>query len=179
MVSGVDVTLKTVVEAGGKVVVPPFDVPTVGRIAVFQDPQGASLGIFQPLDQPTNCNANQVVWCDIPVKDLDRAMRFYSAVLGAPIKKEQQEGMTFALLPHAAEHGVSGCLTTESGGGRNEPSQRGPLLYLNCQDRLDQAAAAVEPNGGKVLFPKHQIGPYGYRAIVLDSEGNRIALHSR
>jgi predicted enzyme related to lactoylglutathione lyase len=39
-----------------------------------------------------------------------RAIRFYSAVFGAPIKKEQHEGMAFATLPHADEHGVSGCL---------------------------------------------------------------------
>jgi predicted enzyme related to lactoylglutathione lyase len=51
-------------------------------------------------------------------------------------------------------------------------------MYLNAQGRLDEAVAAVAPNGGKVLKPKHNIGPYGFRAIVLDSEGNRIALHS-
>ncbi len=112
------------------------------------------------------------------MKDLDRAIRFYSAVLGAPVKKEQHEGMSFAVLPHADEHGVSGCLTTGCEGSKSEPSQHGPLLYFNCQGRLDQATAAVEPNGGKVLQPKHPIGPYGFRAVVLDSEGNRIALHS-
>ena len=53
------------------------------------------------------------------------------------------------------------------------------LLYFNCEGRLDEAIAVVEPNGGKVLEQKHQIGPYGFRAVVLDSEGNRIALHSR
>jgi predicted enzyme related to lactoylglutathione lyase len=53
------------------------------------------------------------------------------------------------------------------------------LLYFNCEGRLDQAIAAVEPNGGKIVQPRHQIGPYGFRAVVLDSEGNRIALHSK
>jgi uncharacterized protein len=177
-VADVDATVKKTGDAGGKVMMPPSDVPTVGRIAVIQDPQGASLGIIQPLDRPTNCSGNQIVWCDIPVKDLDRAIRFYSAVLGAAVKKQQHEGMTFAMLPHADEHGVSGCLTTGGEGSKSEPSQQGPLLYFNCQGRLDQAVAAVSPNGGKVLQPKHPIGPYGFRAVVLDSEGNRIALHS-
>ena len=86
--------------------------------------------------------------------------------------------MSFACLPHGEEHGVSGCLSTGCGDNKVEPSANGPLLYFNCQGRLDQAAAAVEPNGGKVLQPKHPIGPYGFRAVVLDSEGNRIALHS-
>ena len=49
------------------------------------------------------------------------------------------------------------------------------LVYLNAQGRLDEAIAAVESSGGKVLQPKHQIGPYGFRAVVLDSEGNRVA----
>jgi predicted enzyme related to lactoylglutathione lyase/uncharacterized protein YndB with AHSA1/START domain len=177
-VADVDATVKKVGQTGGKVMMPPLDIPDVGKIAVFLDPQGAALGIIQPIDKPSTCSGNQIVWCDIPVKDLDRAIRFYSAVLGAPVKKEQCEGMTFAVLPHADEHGVSGCLTTGCEGSKSEPSQNGPLLYFNCQGRLDQAVAAAEPNGGKVLQPKHPIGPYGFRAVVRDSEGNRIALHS-
>jgi len=175
-VADVEATARKVGEAGGELLMEPFDVPTVGRIAVFQDPQGAVLGIFQPLDKPASCGSNQVVWCDIPVKDLDRAMRFYSAVLGAPVKKEQCEGKTFGLLPHAGENAVSGCLSPAGEG--NEPSPRGTLVYLSCEGRLEQAVAAAESNGGKVLQPKHPIGQYGSRAIVLDSEGNRIALHS-
>jgi uncharacterized protein len=120
---------------------------------------------------------NQVVWFDLPVKDLDRAIRFYSAVLGAQVKKEQMPGMSFAVLPHQ-NHEVSGCLTPGSEGDANKPSDHGVLLYFNCQGRLAQAIEAVEVNEGKVLQPKHPIGPYGFRAVVLDSEGNRIALHS-
>jgi predicted enzyme related to lactoylglutathione lyase len=52
------------------------------------------------------------------------------------------------------------------------------MIYLNANGRLDDALAKVDANGGKVIQPKHQIGPFGFRAIVLDSEGNRIALHS-
>jgi len=48
----------------------------------------------------------------------------------------------------------------------------------NASGRLDAAIDAVVPNGGKVIKPKHPIGPYGHRAIILDSEGNRVALHS-
>ena len=120
---------------------------------------------------------HRIVWCDIPVTDLDRAVRFYSAVLGEPVKKEVHSGMTFAVLPHK-EHAVSGCLTPGCSGHEAKPSAEGPLLYVNCQGRLEQSIAAVEANGGKVLQPKEAIGPYGFRAVVLDSEGNRIALHS-
>jgi predicted enzyme related to lactoylglutathione lyase len=119
--------------------------------------------------------ANQVVWVDIPVLDLDRAVRFYSAILGSAVQKQNYPGMTIALLP-GTDSDVTGCLFARDG---EQPSDRGLLVYLNAQGRLDQAIAAVEPNGGKVLQPKHPIGPYGFRAVILDSEGNRVALHSR
>ena len=119
--------------------------------------------------------ANSIVWVDIPVLDLDRAMRFYSAVLGSELTKQEFPGMAIALLP-GYETDVSGCLFVNED---ERPSATGPLIYLNAQGRLDDAIAAAEANGGKVLIPKHQIGPHGYRAVVVDSEGNRVALHSR
>jgi uncharacterized protein len=175
-VADVEATAQKAKAAGGKLLMEPFDVPSVGRIAVMQDPQGAALGLIQPQEMQSSCAANQVVWCDIPVLDLDRAIGFYSAVLGAPIQKQECEGTNFAVLPRAGEDAVSGCLTPAREG--SQPSQQGALVYLNCQGRLDQAIAAVKSKGGRVLETKRQIGPYGFRAIVLDSEGNRIALHS-
>jgi len=118
---------------------------------------------------------HQVVWFDIPVRDLDRAIRFYSAVLGTPLKKEPAgRGAAMAILPHP-DDSVGGCLMQTMDA---RPSDGGPLLYLNAQGRLDQAIAAAQANGGTVVQPKHSIGTDGYRAIVLDTEGNRIALHS-
>ncbi|HUE37286.1 MAG TPA: VOC family protein [Candidatus Acidoferrum sp.] len=116
---------------------------------------------------------NAIVWCDIPVKDLDRALKFYSEVLGQTVLKQEFGQMKFGLLPHEGES-VGGCLIAEG-----KPAADGPMVYLNCDKRLDAAIGAVEKNGGKVLQAKHQIGPYGFRAIVQDSEGNRIALHSK
>jgi len=113
-------------------------------------------------------------WTDIPVIDLDRAIAFYSAMLGAPVTKEEgQPGVKFGLLPH--DDNASGCLTLSSD---NQPSLNGPLIYLSVDGRLDEAVAAVSANGGMVQQAAHQIGAYGYRAVVIDSEGNRIALHS-
>jgi len=113
-------------------------------------------------------------WTDIPVINLDRAITFYSAVLDAPVTKEEGEpGVEFGLLPH--DDNTSGCLTV---GGDNQPSLIGPLIYLSVDGRLNEAVAAVNANGGTVQQPPHAIGAYGYRAVVIDSEGNRIALHS-
>ncbi|HZI51725.1 MAG TPA: VOC family protein [Terriglobia bacterium] len=123
----------------------------------------------------TSSARHQVVWFDIPVRDIDRAVRFYSAVLGIPLKKEQAgPGAAIAALPHA-EGSVGGSLVQNMDA---KPSESGPLLYLNADGRLDDALMAVESHGGKVLAEKHSIAPFGFRAIVVDCEGNRIALHS-
>ncbi len=119
--------------------------------------------------------ANQVVWVDIPVVDLDRAAAFYAAVLGAPVSIHDTGGMTLAFLPSGSGE-VGGCLFKSN---TVTPGKSGPLIYLNCNGRLDAAVAEVEKTGGKVLMWPQSIAPHGTRAIVLDSEGNRIALHSR
>ena len=119
--------------------------------------------------------ANQVVWCDIPVRDLDRAIRFYSAVLGCAVSKQEfPGGLALGVLPHEGQD-VGGCLVCDP---ESSPSDKGPLLYLNAQGRLDEAIAAVVPHGGEILQPRHPIGPHGFRAVFLDCEGNRLALHS-
>jgi predicted enzyme related to lactoylglutathione lyase len=119
--------------------------------------------------------SNRVVWVDIPVLDLDRAIAFYSAVLGNAVTKEGGPGFVFGLLPHSGSD-VGGCLY--SPGEDNTPSKVGPLIYLNAEGRLAQAVRAVPAQGGQVLQAVHPIGPHGFRAIVLDSEGNRVALHA-
>jgi uncharacterized protein len=118
-------------------------------------------------------------WADIPVTDLDRAIKFYSAVLGQEVRKLSEGGMDYGLLPHQ-EQNASGCLVVrgDSGGVPNEPSQNGPLIYLLVEGRLDEAVEAARTNGGKVLQERQQIGEHGFRSVILDSEGNRIALHT-
>jgi predicted enzyme related to lactoylglutathione lyase len=118
--------------------------------------------------------ANQFVWVDIPVLKLDRAIRFYSAVIGMEVEKDEFPGMTIGTFPHKGEE-TGGCLYISD---KVKPSADGPLVYLNVHGRLDEALEAVTATGGKVLQAKESIGPYGYRAIVLDTEGNRVALHS-
>jgi predicted enzyme related to lactoylglutathione lyase len=123
--------------------------------------------------------SNRLCWTDIPVTNLDRAAKFYSAVLGKEVPKMSEGGFEYGLLPHE-EQGASGCLcvNADSAGLKNKPSQIGPLIYLSVEGRLDDAVKAVCANGGKVLEEKTQIGPHGFRAVIVDSEGNRIALHS-
>ena len=123
--------------------------------------------------------ADTLCWTDIPVTNLDRAIKFYSAVLGQEVSKMSEGGFEYGLLAHK-EQNASGCLcvSSDSVGSKNQPSQTGPLIYLSVEGRLDDAVNAARANGGKVLEEKQQIGPHGVRATIIDSEGNRIALHS-
>ena len=120
-----------------------------------------------------NSANNRVVWCDIPVTDLERAMTFYRGVLAIKVDRMDFDGMSFAILEH--EKGNGGCLVPHAG---YSGSADGPLVYLNVDGRIRAAVAQVEKLGGKVLEAIHPIGPHGIRAIVLDSEGTRLALHS-
>ena len=119
--------------------------------------------------------SHRFVWVDIPVHDLDRAIAFYAAVLGTPVTREGGPGFSFGLLAHSGSD-VAGCLYVA--GDDNAPSPRGPLVYLNVDGRIAAAVTATTAQGGRVLQPTQSIRPHGYRAIVLDSEGNRVALHS-
>jgi len=120
-----------------------------------------------------NSRHNRAVWFDIPVSDLARASSFYAAVLDIAVHPVSAEGFTFAVLDH--DEGNGGCLVPKAG---EVSATHGILLYMNAEGRIRDAVAKVGAAGGKVLEDVHTIGPHGCRAIVLDSEGNRIALHS-
>ena len=91
------------------------------------------------------------------------------------MKKEQAGfGAAISVLPYT-DGSIGGCLVSNVD---SKPSDSGPLLYLNADGRLEEALDLVELHGGKVLSARHSIAPFGFRAIILDSEGNRIALHS-
>lgn len=118
---------------------------------------------------------NTFCWIDIPVIDIDRAIAFYAAVLEKSVEKMQEHGFVFGLLPHT-EESVSGCLCVIDD---RKPSQNGPLVYLHVEGRLDKAIEIAKTHGGTLLKPCEQIGPYGHRAVILDTEGNAIALYSK
>jgi predicted enzyme related to lactoylglutathione lyase len=119
-----------------------------------------------------NSEKNRVVWIDIPVADLERAQKFYAAVLAIPVQLQEFGDFKFCVLDH--QDGNGGCLVLNP----DEISDKGVLIYLNVNDPLRDALAKVEPHGGAIITPAHNIGPHGYRAVIKDSEGNRVALHS-
>jgi predicted enzyme related to lactoylglutathione lyase len=119
-----------------------------------------------------NSTHNRAVWFDIPVADLERSAAFYRAVLGVEVNRETFGDFSFCVIEH--KEGNGGCLVLNEA----EITAGGVLLYLNVNRRIRDAVEKVVPHGGTVIQPAHSIGPHGFRAIILDSEGNRVALHS-
>jgi predicted enzyme related to lactoylglutathione lyase len=119
--------------------------------------------------------SHRFVWVDIPVRELERAIAFYSAVLGSAVTREGGPGFTFGVLAHEGGEIAASLVPM---GKDNAPSARGPLVYLNVDRRIAEAERMVVAHGGRVVQATQPIGAHGYRAIVIDSEGNRIALHS-
>lgn len=116
---------------------------------------------------------NRVVWFDIPVVDLDRAARFYRSVLDITVDKKKYGEVSFCILEH--NEGIGGCLVVKA---EEVSADKGILMYMNVDGRIKDAVSQVAKHDGKIVDDIHAIGPYGFRAIVLDSEGNRIVLHS-
>lgn len=121
----------------------------------------------------TNRNNNRAVWFDIPVADLERSVAFYRAMLGVGVEIEGGGGFTFGVLEH--DEGNGGCLVPDPDAVNRAG---GVLIYLNVDGRIRDAVAKAKEHGGELLEEIQSIGPHGVRAVVRDSEGNRIALHS-
>ncbi len=113
-------------------------------------------------------------WFEIPVSDMDRAVKFYSEILGTPMEVFSNEGVSVAFLP-MAEGDVGGSLIEGPG---YVPSQEGSLVYINGNPDLSAILARVGAAGGTVLTQKSPIGENGFIAIFTDIEGNRVGLHS-
>jgi len=119
--------------------------------------------------------AHAINWFEIPAKNFERAKTFYEQVLAIQMSLPF-EGMKYAMFPADMQKGeIGGGLVEEEG---YEPSEQGPLVYLNGGDDLSIPLAKVEAAGGKIIMPKTSIGPNGFMARFIDTEGNRVAFHS-
>lgn len=117
---------------------------------------------------------NALNWFEIPATNIERAVKFYSAILGVDIPiGEAMSGYKMAMFP--IEGGVGGAILQGEG---YTPSMSGSVVYLNGGDDLGQILAKVEPAGGQVLMAKMNIGQYGFVGFFADSEGNKVGLHS-
>ena len=120
--------------------------------------------------------ANAIHWFEIPAKNFDRASAFYSQVLEAEIHKvNHPNGLVYGFFPNFTPDEVGGAIIEGEG---YEPSGKGSIVYFSGGDDLNLPLSRVEKAGGKILMPKTAIGENGFMAHFLDTEGNRVALHS-
>lgn len=125
-------------------------------------------------------NPNPIVWFEIYVQDMPRAKAFYEAVFQTqltPLPNPDPEGFAememWAFSSSMESYGATGTLVKMPGC----PSGGSTLVYFGCEDCAVEAARAAA-NGGTIFKPKMAIGPHGFIALVHDTEGNLIGLHS-
>jgi predicted enzyme related to lactoylglutathione lyase len=118
---------------------------------------------------------NAINWFEIPVKNFDKARKFYEAILGTDMQLMEAMGMKSAFFPADMENGIGGCIISGQG---YEPSNKGSLVYLNGGEDLGVVLSKVEKAGGRIVLPKTAIGQNGFMAHFEDTEGNKVGLHS-
>lgn len=116
---------------------------------------------------------NAINWFEIPVTDIERAVKFYSTLFDIQLKRMSSDGFSSAMFP--AEGGIGGALVSGNG---YTPDPGGALIYLNANPDLNVVLERVERAGGQQERGKTDIGEDGFYAIIRDTEGNRIGLHS-
>ena len=117
---------------------------------------------------------NAVNWFEIPVKDLERAAKFYEKVFDVKLTLEEMGGMKMAMFPF--DQNATGAAGSLMKAESYEPSHAGTVVYFSVES-IEETLRRINANGGKTLMPKTAIGQYGFIAQYEDTEGNRLALH--
>ncbi|AVR46802.1 lactoylglutathione lyase [Christiangramia fulva] len=118
---------------------------------------------------------NYVSWFEIPAVNFQQAVDFYNHIYGFEMEKNVNGNYAMAFFP--AKNGIGGAIVAGPG---STPSDSGPLIYLNAGNDLNAILQKVEEAGGRIVMSKTLINKEsGYFAIFIDSEGNKLALHSK
>jgi predicted enzyme related to lactoylglutathione lyase len=121
---------------------------------------------------------NVISWFEIPATDLQRAQKFYETIFQCSLVSMDLPNIKMRMFPMEDQMGVGGAIV-DSGGFHKPSATKGVLLYLNGNPDVQNILDRVEAAGGKIVVPKTEISPeYGYMGVFIDTEENRIALHS-
>jgi len=118
---------------------------------------------------------NSITWFEIPCRDLKRAVRFYEGMLEIQLEQTEFMGVPHGIFPGGGEGALRGALIQDP---NRQPGETGTLVYLNAEGKLDRAIERAPKQGGRVEVPRTSIGPQGFIAVVRDTEGNLVGLHS-
>jgi predicted enzyme related to lactoylglutathione lyase len=119
---------------------------------------------------------NAISWFEIPATNYERAKKFYATMLGIEITDMHMPDVKYGMFPYDNDNNSVGGGIVEMKGAT--PSADGVTIYLNGGDDLSVPLARVKAAGGKIIMPKTDIGENGFMAQLIDTEGNRVALHS-
>jgi len=116
---------------------------------------------------------SMINWFEIPVHDINRAEKFFNTIYGFSMIAMDMEGIEMRMF--RAEE-ISGAIIRQEG---MEPGCGGPMIYLNGGEDLNDVICKIEEAGGKIITPKTEISDnHGFFAIFLDTEGNKLGIHS-
>ncbi|XOV68725.1 MAG: VOC family protein [Fluviicola sp.] len=118
--------------------------------------------------------SNPIQWLEIATADLERAKSFYTEVFQLEFHFIEMPDSKMYMFGAPGEVGSAGCLMWSE---ETKPSTDGTTVYFSCDDVATQLAR-VEAAGGKIVVPRTDIGEFGVFAQIIDTEGNRIGLHS-
>lgn len=118
----------------------------------------------------------QAGWIEIPVTDIERALRFYSALFEVEAEIVDDGTRRTVTLTSGDQSGVGASLTQVA---NFEPGSKGPLVYVSpANDDMEAALAQVEAAGGSIVEGKTQMGSAGFYGLFKDTEGNVLAFYS-
>lgn len=122
---------------------------------------------------------NAISWFEIPAIDLDRAQKFYEAIFGISMMPMDLPNLQMRMFPiQDPMMGVGGALCKAADFYKPSATD-GPIIYFNANPDVQRVLDKIEAAGGTILVPKTEISPeHGHMAVFLDTEGNRVALHS-
>jgi len=122
---------------------------------------------------------NAISWFEIPTIDLNRAQKFYETIFNIRMIPFDTPNFQMRMFPiEDMMNGIGGAISKAEGSYKPSATD-GPLVYLNANPDVQNVLDKIEGAGGKIIVPKTQISPeFGYMAVFVDTEGNRVALHS-
>jgi len=121
---------------------------------------------------------NAISWFEIPATDLNRAQKFYETIFDLQLIPMDLPNIKMRMFPLDDMKGVGGAVV-DSGGFHKPSATDGPLIYLNGNPDVQKILDKVVAAGGQIMVPKTEISPeYGFMAVIIDTEGNRIGFHS-
>lgn len=121
---------------------------------------------------------NAISWFEIPAIDINRAQKFYETIFEIEMIPMDMPDIQMRMFPLDDNMTQVGGALAKTDGFHKPSATDGPLIYLNANPDVQTILDRVPAAGGSIVVPKMAIGEYGFMGVFLDTEGNRIALHS-